>query len=261
MVKKSFTQKLSFLVESHNSLLCVGLDDPATFAFQKKVIDATHSYVCAFKPNSAFYEQHGANGINELKKICVYIQNRYPDVPIILDAKRGDIDSTNQAYAKYAFDYLGVDAITLHPYLGKESLIPFLSRKDKGCILLCKTSNPGSGEIQDCIIGKDTLSMFVAKKALRSWNTNKNCLFVIGATYPKDLAAIRALSDEVVFLVPGVGAQGGDLKKAIYAGLNNKKTGMIISVSRSIVTGSIDKKSIAKRTQNIRDQINLYRNA
>jgi len=252
-------QKLASIVESHNSLLCVGLDNPATFAFQKKVIDAAHKYVCAFKPNSAFYEQHGAKGIEELKKICAYIQSNYPDIPIILDAKRGDIDSTNEAYAKYAFDYLDVDAITLHPYLGKESLKPFLSRKDKGCILLCKTSNPGSGEIQDCIVGKDTLSMFIAKKALRFWNANKNCLFVIGATYPKDLASIRAINDEVIFLVPGIGAQGGDVRKAIEAGLNTKKTGMIISVSRSIVTGLVDKRSIAKRAQKLRDQINLYR--
>lgn len=255
----AFIQKLALAVGNNNSLLCVGLDNPAKFSFQKKVIDATHSYVCAFKPNSAFYEQYGALGISELKKICSYIQTNYPTIPIILDAKRGDIESTNEAYAKYAFDYLGVDAITLHPYLGKESLMPFLSRRDKGCIILCKTSNPGAGEIQDLILGKDTLSMHIAQQVLQTWNTNKNCLFVMGATYPNDLASIRAFSDEVVFLVPGVGAQGGDLQKALQAGLNKKKAGMIISVSRALVEGSTDKKSFTTRARKLRDQINMYR--
>src|SRR3989344_4460101 len=158
----TFYQKLDAIVEKQNSLVCVGLDSDLAkipvhlqsdktpqVAFNKAIIDATHDLVCAYKPNSAFYEARGVDGIAELKMTCDYIRQSHPEIVLILDAKRADIGSTNEGYVTYAFDWLGADAITLHPYLGKEALKPFLDRKDKGCIILCRTSNPGAGEFQD----------------------------------------------------------------------------------------------------------------
>lgn len=244
--EKIFQQKLDALVAKNNSLLCVGLD---ACAFPKALIDATQDLVCAYKPNSAFYEAHGAEGIGILKKNCEYIKQTYPDIPIILDAKRGDIGSTNEAYAAYAFDFLGVDAITLHPYLGREALEPFLKRKDKGCIILCRTSNPGAGEFQDAMY------KIVAEHVVNEWNTNRNCMLVIGAPYPEELSIVRRIVGDMTLLVPGIGAQGGEVEKIMEAGLNSKKTGMIINSSRAILSAS-DPRIEAKR---IRDEINHYR--
>ena len=153
----TFKQRLDAITEKQNSLLCIGLDSDISkipkhlqnektpqFAFNKAIIDATHDLLCAYKPNTAFYEAQGAEGISELKMTCDYLREKYPDIVIILDAKRADIGSTNQGYAQFAFDYLGVDAITLHPYLGKDAILPFLERKEKGSIILCRTSNPGA---------------------------------------------------------------------------------------------------------------------
>src|SRR3989339_225998 len=158
----TFQQKFDQIITKNNSLLCVGLDsdlekipsqfqhkDYPQFAFNKWIVEQTHDFVCAYKPNSAFYEARGADGITELKMTCHYVKKQYPDIPIIFDAKRGDIGSTNEGYVRFAYEYLGVDAITLHPYLGKEALTPFLKQKEKGCIILCRTSNPGAGEFQD----------------------------------------------------------------------------------------------------------------
>src|SRR3990167_2257252 len=154
----TFYQKLDAITEKNNSLVCVGLDSeigkiPAhlngsQFEFNKAIIDATHDLVCAYKPNSAFYEARGDQGVKELKMTCDYIHEKYPDVVIILDAKRADIGSTNTGYVSFAFDWLRADAITLHPYLGKDAILPFLERKEKGSIILCRTSNPGAGEFQ-----------------------------------------------------------------------------------------------------------------
>lgn len=244
---KTFQQKLDAVVAKNNSLLCVGLDSDVNnipdnvknekyhqFAFNKAIIDATHDLVCAYKPNSAFYEARGAKGIEELKMTCDYLRQTYPEIPIILDAKRGDIGSTNEGYVAYAFDYLGADAITLHPYLGREALQPFLSRKDKGCIILCKTSNPGSGEFQDVGL----LYQLVARNVVNTWNSNSNCMLVVGATYPEELAAVRRIVGEMTLLVPGIGSQGGDIEKTVKAGVNSKGAGMIINASRSIIFAS-----------------------
>ena len=146
-----FRDKLNNIVKKNNSLLCVGLDPEAdnVFDFNKNIIDATYDMVCAYKPNIAFYEAVGIVGIKQLKKTIDYLHKKYPEIPVILDAKRGDIGHTSAAYARYIFDYLQADAVTLHPYLGKDALQPFLDRKDKGCIILCRTSNPGAGEFQD----------------------------------------------------------------------------------------------------------------
>lgn len=230
----TFQKKLDQIVNKNNSLLCVGLDQ-SSFDFNKKIIDQTHDLVCAYKPNSAFYEAEGAKGIEELKKTCDYLKKNYPEIVIILDAKRADIGSTNEGYVKYAFDYLGVDAITLHPYLGSEAIKPFLERADKGIIILVRTSNPGAGEFQDLIVGKKPLYQVVAEKVSKVWNKNGNCLMVCGATYPEELKKIRKIAPNVWFLVPGIGAQGGDIEKTVKAGLNKNKDGIIVNSSRGII--------------------------
>ncbi|HEX9804060.1 MAG TPA: orotidine-5'-phosphate decarboxylase, partial [Candidatus Dojkabacteria bacterium] len=196
-----FSEKLDKIIEKNNSLLCVGLDtnyekipghlkelEYPIFEFNKAIIDATHDLVCAYKPNSAFYEAFGAQGIEQLKMTYEYINEKYPDVVTILDAKRGDIGSTNEGYIKFTFEYLNSDSITLHPYLGRESLEDFLNYEDRGLIFLCRTSNPGSGEFQDLEVSGEQFYKKVAKVISNYWNTSNNCLLVVGATYPEELA-------------------------------------------------------------------------
>jgi len=239
-----FCKKLKKQQQTNHSLLCIGLDtdrkkipahllasDDPVFEFNKAIIDTTADLVCAYKPNSAFYEAEGAKGLESLKKTCDYIHQQYPAIPIILDAKRADIDSTNQGYIRMAFDYLKVEAMTLHPYLGKEALTPFLSLKDKFFFILCRTSNPGAGEFQDLTVGRQKLYEVVAQKVVQDWNTNNNCGLVIGATYPDELAKIRKTYKDVFILIPGLGSQGGDAQKTIKAARKN----FIINVSRDII--------------------------
>lgn len=250
---RTFQQKLDAVVTKNNSLLCVGLD---VCAFHSALVDATHDLVCAYKPNSAFYEAKGAEGIGLLKKNCEYIQQTYPDIPIILDAKRGDIGSTNEAYAQYAFDYLGVDAVTLHPYLGREALKPFLKRKDKGCIILCRTSNPGAAEFQDA------LYTTVAEHVVHEWNTNGNCMLVVGAPYPNELSIVRRIVGDMTLLVPGIGVQGGDVEKTVKAGLNAHGAGMIINASRAFqfeTSGGDFMDHARSEAIRLRDAINAFR--
>lgn len=247
----NFQQKLDNIVAKNKSLLCVGFDSDweklpesikekqyPQFAFNKEIIDATHDLVCAYKPNSAFYEYLGSEGIRQLKFTCDYIHEAYPQIPIILDAKRADIGNTNNGYISFAYDYLQVDAITLHPYLGSEALKPFLDRVDKGSIILCRTSNPGAGELQDLQIDKQPLYKYIAQKASQEWNKNGNVMLVVGATYPQELAEVRQIVGDMTLLVPGVGVQGGDVEKIVKAGLNSKKAGMIVNASRSIIFAS-----------------------
>lgn len=268
----SFQQKLDNKIGETNSLLCIGLDPaedklPAVvngsfLEFNKSIVDTTHDIVCAYKPNSAFYEARGSKGIEELKATCDYIHSKYPQTPIILDAKRGDIGHTNDGYVSMAFEYLRVDAITLQPYLGKESLAPFLKYKDKGLIILCRTSNPGSGELQDLTINGKPLYKFVAENVVNDWNARGNCLMVVGATYPEELKEVRKIAGDMTFLVPGIGAQGGDIQKTVKAGLNSQKKGMIISSSRSVIFAS-GGEDFAQRARDeattLRDEINKYR--
>jgi orotidine-5'-phosphate decarboxylase len=243
-----FFTKLNKRIDKTNSLLCVGLDSdtenlPAKFKnldfpqleFNKFIISETNPYVCAYKPNTAFYESRGEQGVHELKSTCDFLSQNFPDIPIILDAKRGDIGNTNKAYAKYIFEYLKVDAVTLHPYLGKESLENFLAYKDKGLIILCKTSNPGAGEFQDLVCNGKPLWQIVAQKVSQEWNTSKNCGLVVGATYPEELKAVRKLVEDMTILVPGIGSQGGDLEAVLRVGLNSQKRGALINASRSII--------------------------
>ncbi|MDO9028515.1 MAG: orotidine-5'-phosphate decarboxylase [Candidatus Roizmanbacteria bacterium] len=270
----TFQQKLDMIVKKNQSLLCVGLDSDINkipdfirngehpqSTFNKLIIDATHDLVCAYKPNSAFYEARGEEGIKELKMTCDYLKNNYLEIPIILDAKRADIGSTNKGYIKYAYDYLGVDAITVHPYLGREALQPFLDLKDKGCIILCKTSNLGSDEFQNLYLshgrGQDRKPLYqiVAENVVNKWNTNKNCLLVVGATYPDELKQVRKIIGDMTLLIPGIGAQGGDLEATLKAGLNSKKQGLIINSSRGIIFA----KSPRDEAKKLKQDINQYR--
>lgn len=272
----TFLQKLDGAVSANNSLLCVGLDSDHTklpphlvnkpnaiFEFNKSIIDATADLVCAYKPNSAFYEAQGSEGLDQLKQTVDYIHEKYPIIPIILDAKRADIGSTNIGYVDHIFGYLGMDAVTLHPYLGREALEPFLSLEDKGLIILCRTSNPGAGEFQDMEIVGKPLYEHVAEKVKDEWNNKKNCLLVVGATYPEEMKRIRALvGPDMVFLVPGVGAQGGDVRSVLENGLGANQRGLIINSSRGVIFASSgeDFAETARREAiALRDEINKHR--
>lgn len=260
--------KFNKRAEKVNSLLCVGLDAdfeklPTKFKklknpqyeFNKWIIDQTHEYVAAYKPNIAFYEARGDKGIKELKLTMEYLKKKYKDIFTICDSKRADIGNTNNGYVESLFDWFNFDAITLHPYLGGEAIEPFLKRKDKGCIILCRTSNPGAGELQDLLINKKPLWQVVAEKVKKYWNKNNNCMLVVGATYPAEMKKIRKITGSMTFLVPGIGAQGGSVKDTVKAGLNKEKRGIIINSARGIIFAS-DPKEEARR---LKDEINLYR--
>jgi orotidine-5'-phosphate decarboxylase len=242
----TFQEKLDAIVEKNKSLVCVGLDSDGTrlrqdfggqsqFSFNKSIIEATADLVCSYKLNSAFYESIGHEGIKALKDTCDYLKEKYPEIPIIIDAKRADIGNTNKGYVQFVFTYLNADAVTVHPYLGEEAIRPFLDCKDKGIIILSRTTNPGAGEFQDLLVDGKPLYKIVAENVTKKWNANKNCLLVVGATYPKELAEVRKIAGDMTFLVPGIGAQGGDLEATLKAGLNSKKQGLIINSSRGII--------------------------
>ncbi|HWY79350.1 MAG TPA: orotidine-5'-phosphate decarboxylase [Candidatus Sulfotelmatobacter sp.] len=271
----AFQSKLDAIIQKNNSLVCVGLDSDISkipesfqqkehlqFEFNKAIIDATVDLVCCYKPNSAFYEARGDLGIKELKMTCDYIKGIYPNVPIILDAKRADIGNTNNGYVQFAYNYLGVDAVTINPYLGQEAIKPFLENQNKGVIILCKTSNQGSGEFQDLFVGDKKLYEIVAEKVANEWNTLENCSLVVGATYPEELHTVRSIVGDMTLLIPGIGTQGGDVEKTIKAGINSKNEGLIINASRSILfaSGSDDFAEKAReKTEVLKNEINQYR--
>jgi len=261
-------QKYISRVATVDSLLCVGLDSQIErlpqrfreekhpqFEFNRWIIDSTHPHVSAYKPNIAFYEERGAQGLLELKMTVDYLRQNYPDIMTICDAKRADIGSTNKGYVAAIFDGFGFDAITLHPYLGYEALSPFLDRTEKACIILCRTSNPGAGEFQDLLVNGKPLWRIVAEHVRDQWNVKGNCMLVVGATYPDELRLIREIMEDMTFLVPGIGAQGGDLQKTMNAGLNHSNQGMIINSSRSIIFAD----DPASAAHQLRDEINRYR--
>ncbi|PKM06267.1 MAG: orotidine-5'-phosphate decarboxylase [Gammaproteobacteria bacterium HGW-Gammaproteobacteria-4] len=232
-----------------NTLLCVGLDpEPeglpavldddadAVFTFCRAIVDATAPYVCAFKPQIAHFAALGAE--DALQRLIAYIHAAHPGIPVILDAKRGDIGSTARHYASEAFDRYRADAVTVNPYLGRDSVQPFLNRADKGVVVLCRTSNPGSGEFQDLRIDGKPLYQHVAHRVAHEWNGNGNCLLVIGATWPDELAQVRSLVGDLPLLVPGVGAQGGDVAAVLRSGADSQGNGLIISSSRAILYAS-----------------------
>lgn len=290
---------------SRGNFVCVGLDSdfgkipkftyrggnghpisvPHTIvAFNRAIVEATKDIVCAYKPNIAFYEAYGAEGITALQLTIYDIRQIAPDVPVILDAKRADIGNTNKGYLKSVFDFLGADAITVHPYLGAEALKPFLDLKDKGIFVLCRTSNPGAGEFQDQAIvpsrenekrwelpsgprGEEEpthmpLYEYVARAVKYDWNTDGNCALVVGATYPDELCRIRQIVGDMPILIPGIGVQGGDLEATVKAGKDSNGEGMIINSSRGIIFASIGSdfaRAARQETENLRNQINLFR--
>ena len=270
----SFINTLERRAEDARSLLCIGLDPhladlqhptaESALDFCLRIVKETADYALAFKPNAAFFEYFGAEGWNALSELITAIKSESQKIgsmiPIILDAKRGDIASTAEAYAKSAFNHLGADTITLNPYLGKDSVDPFIADAEKGAFLLCKTSNPGSDDLQNLTVddGRSTVNRqrsmllyeYVAKLA-QSWNTNNNIGLVVGATQPEALAKVRAAAPDLWFLAPGVGAQGGDLATALRAGLRKDGLGMLISVSRSVARAENPRKAAAE----LRDEI------
>lgn len=231
-------------------------------AFNRAIVEATKDLVCAYKPNAAFYEAYGAEGISALARSIADIHAIAPDVPVILDAKRADIGNTNAGYVDAAFGFLRADAITVHPYLGAEALQPFLARVDKGVIVLCRTSNPGAGEFQNLSVNGEPLYRFVARRVASEWNKAGNCALVVGATYPDELREVRGIVGDMPILIPGIGAQGGDVKKTVTAGKDIRGWGMVINSSRGIIFASkgADFAEAARReTEKLRNLINQYR--
>jgi len=276
MMKRNFMALLRAKWDEEK-FVCVGLDpdiakipdclckasavDKIT-AFNYAILDATKDIAGVYKLNSAFYEAEGMDGLDALRQTIVDIHTYAPSVPIILDAKRADIGNTNAGYVQSAFEYLNADAITVHPYLGAEALQPFLDCADKGIIVLCRTSNKGAGEFQDRHVFVDQeeydfltqveadvrddagivhitrLFKHVAYQVGHEWNKNGNCLLVVGATYPDELRDVRRIVGDMPILIPGIGAQGGDVEKTVLAGKDSRGHGMIINSSRGIIYAS-----------------------
>jgi len=273
MARPAFTEQLRRAQAQADSLLCVGLDPDARriparlraapdpiYAFCMAIVEATADLVCAFKPNIAFFEALGPGGVETLRRLIAAMPR---DIPVILDAKRGDIGSTAEAYAEAIFERLGADAVTLSPYLGGDALEPFLRRAEKGCIVLCKTSNPGSGDFQDLRLASgQPLYIEVARRARDDWNANGNVGLVVGATYPAVLAQVRALCPDLPLLVPGVGAQGGDVVQAVRNGRSRDGGGLVINSSRGILYAGKDERfadAARAAAQQLRAEINAAR--
>ena len=269
----TFMSKLRAAWKRNDSLVCVGLDpEPARFPaqikdgpapifqFNKAIIDATAHLVCAYKPQIAHYAACDAE--HQLERTIEYIRQKHPDIPVILDSKRGDVGNTAARYAAEAFERYEADAVTVNPYLGTDSLEPFLQYADRGVIVLCRTSNPGARDLQDLDVGGRPLYQKVAEMAAARWNANGNCALVVGATYPAELAEVRALVGDMPLLVPGVGAQGGDVEAVVKNGCTRDGTGLMISSSRAILYASSGEDfAVAARSaaQALRDQINRCR--
>jgi orotidine-5'-phosphate decarboxylase len=272
MLRPAFAEQLGTCEKTHASLVCVGLDPlpemmPAGFdgpagvlAFCRRIVDATADLVCAFKPQFAHFAAVGAE--RELATLIDYIHNRHAVVPVILDAKRGDVGATAERYAVEVFDRYGADAVTVNPYLGPESLQPFLKRAGKGVFILCRTSNPENAWLQD-YPSSDPVFLRVARAAAE-WNTTGNVMLVVGATYPEELRRVRDVVGDMSLLVPGVGAQGGDVEAAVRAGLNSDRSGLVINASRSVLYASrgSDFESAARAAVlSLRNEINRVRDA
>ncbi len=264
----NISEKFDERAKKINSLLCVGLDSDIAkipqrflnmefpqFEFNKWIIEETHEYTSAYKPNSAFYEARGDKGIKELKMTMDYLREFYPDIVTILDAKRGDIGNTNNGYVQFIFDWLNFDAVTIYPYLGLEAVQPFLNRIDKTVIILCRTSNPGAKDFQDLKIDDKPLWQIVAEKISKEWNKNKNCMLVVGATYPEEMKKIREIVGGITFLVPGIGAQGGNVKEVMANGVNSDGRGLIINSSRGIIFSENPKEEAKKLCEEIRQYL------
>jgi orotidine-5'-phosphate decarboxylase len=265
----SFREKLALATAKHRSLLCVGLDpDPVLIPregivkYLREVIEATSDLVCAYKPNLAFYEQLGATGYETLRSVLDSVPR---DIPLIADAKRGDIAHTAEAYARALFDDLGFDAATVNPYLGGDAVAPFTERPDKCALIVCRTSNPGARDLQDLPTGEKQRPLYqVVAELARSWNVRGNVGLVGGATYPEELATLRQICPTMPILVPGVGAQEGELGRAVRAGLDADGRGIIVNASRAILYashGDDHAQSARLAAQQLRAEIEQHRPA
>lgn len=271
----TFLQKLSTAWTANNSLLCVGLDPDvnkfpaelsgqpdAIYAFCKAIVDATADLACSYKPQIAYFAALRAE--DQLEAICRYIKTTYPNIPIILDAKRGDIGATAEQYAREAFERYDSDAVTVNPYMGFDSVAPYLEWKDRGAIVLCRTSNAGGSDLQFLDVGGKPLYQHVAQLVADKWNTNGQCSLVVGATFPNEIAQVRALIGDMPLLIPGVGAQGGDVESTVRAGRTANGTGMMINSSRAILYAKpVADETYAQAARRIaletRDAINQFR--
>lgn len=267
-----FRELLEQRWDASGSLLCVGLDpdqaripieyhhhEDGIVLFLKDIVDATAEYACAFKPQIAYFAAITAEC--DLLAICEYIREAYPTIPLILDAKRGDIGDTAKMYAQEAFDRYGAHAVTVNPYMGGDTIEPYLVHKNGAAIVLCRTSNAGSGEFQSQMIGDEPLYKHVARRAAHEWAKHGDVSLVVGATYPEELAEVRAIVGDMPLLVPGVGAQGGDPEAVVKNGANSQRTGLIVNSSRAILYADTSDPmsaavAVARKT---RDTLNLYR--
>jgi len=242
----NFINKLEAAWAANDSLLCVGLDPdmerlPAQFRndpdgitrFCTEIIDATADLACAFKPQIAYFAALSAE--RQLEEICAYVRTNYPQIPLILDSKRGDIGATAKQYAREAYDRYGADAVTVSPYMGSDSVEPYMEWKDRGVIVLCRTSNAGGSDLQFLQVDGKPLYQHVAKLVAEKWNANGQCALVVGATYPEELAQVRAIVGDMPLLVPGIGAQGGDIAATVKSGRTAGGAGMMINSSRAIL--------------------------
>ncbi|HYG45476.1 MAG TPA: orotidine-5'-phosphate decarboxylase [Bordetella sp.] len=271
----TFIQQLEQAWATGNTLLQVGLDpDPqrfpreldgkpdAIFQFCRDIVDATAPYACSFKPQIAYFAAHRAE--DQLEALCAHIRTAHPDLPIVLDAKRGDIGSTAEHYAREAYERYGAHAMTVNPYMGLDSVEPYLGWKDRGVIVLCRTSNPGGSDLQFLKLDNgEPLYLHLAGLVADKWNTDGQCGLVVGATFPNELAAVRQrIGPAMPLLVPGIGAQGGDITATVNAGRNTGGTGMMINSSRAILyaSGADDwRQAAADAARDLRDAINAVR--
>ena len=267
-------EKLTRIWAKNNSLVCVGLDPDLTklpkcvrdiknpiFEFNKAIIDNTCDHVCCYKPQISFYEGQCAE--EDLAMTMAYLRSRCPEVPVILDAKRGDIGNTTKMYAVEAFERYGADAVTVNPYMGMDAIKPFLDYADKGVVVLCRTSNAGAKEIQELKLENGMeLYKHVASLIAGPWNLHGNNMLVAGATYPEELGEIRKIVGKTPLLVPGIGAQGGDLAGVLKYGLTEEKTGLVINSSRGIIYASSEEDFAQKagaETIKLKEAINALR--
>lgn len=271
----NFMHSLHAAWRDHNSLLCVGLDpDPkrfpahlreqpdAIFEFCKAIVDATADLACSFKPQIAYFAAQRAE--DQLEALIEHIHRQHPTIPVILDAKRGDIGSTAEQYAIEAFERFKADAITVNPYLGRDSVEPFLAYRDKGVILLCRTSNAGGSDLQFLDVGGEKLYEHLARLVSDQWNQSGQCALVVGATFPAEIARVRALTGDMPLLVPGIGAQGGDIEATVRAGCTTRGDGLLINSSRAILyagTGEDYAQQARQVAAATRDAINEHRQA
>ncbi len=270
----TFMEQLKQAWQKNQSLVCVGLDPDLKkmpecvkqekypiFAFNKAIIDATKDHVCCYKPQAAMYA--GMNADEELGMTIDYIHEAAPGIPVILDAKRADIGNTTAMYAKEAFERYKADAVTVNPYMGMDALKPFLDCADKGVIVLCRTSNGGAKEVQELRLESgEMLYQHIAKLISHDWNYNGNTMLVAGATFPEELGEIRKIVGDTPLLVPGIGAQGGDLAGVLRNGLTADKTGLVINSSRGIIyaSGGTDfAEAAGAAAKLLKDQINELR--